>query len=438
MVDYRTIHPQAQFKALLSTTLAFVVCFAVWTLFSIIGVQIKGTLGLSNAQFGMLIATPVLTGAISRLPLGILADQYGGRWVALCVMLISAAATWAISLVDTYIMYLVTALGLGLAGGFFAVGVAYISRWYPKQRQGTVLGIFGAGVVGAAVTSFFAPFLLEAFGMEYTIHIYAAALAAAAVIFWLVTENEPGLAERRTQKTSASILRQFEPLRKLQVWRFALYYFFVFGAFVGLTLWLPKYYMAVYAVDIKTAGMLTTVFALPGGIFRIAGGFISDKIGARRVMYLTFIACVMATFVLSYPATDYIVHGIDGEIKFSMAIGLTPFVVMTGILSMFMSFGMAAVFKHIPVYYPDHVGAVGGMVGLIGGLGGFVLPITFGLMNDRIGVWTSCFMLLFGLVAAALVWMHTAIRIMERREHPALKAPRFLPELEHSSTAKMP
>jgi NNP family nitrate/nitrite transporter-like MFS transporter len=214
-------------------------------------------------------------------------------------------------------------------------------------------------------------------------------------------------------------------LKNLQVWRFSLYYFFVFGAFVALVLWLPHYYVGVYNLDIKTAGMLAAAYALPGSAFRVLGGWLSDKIGARIVMYWTFIGCITCCFFMSYPSTHYIVEGIDGPINFSIKISLPIFVFFSVVLGFFMSLGKAAVYKHIPVYYPNNVGAVGGVVGMIGGLGGFILPICFGVMNDLIGVFTSCFMLLFAITAIAFVWMHISIVLMEKD----IVKSKFLPEL---------
>ena len=155
------------------------------------------------------------------------------------------------------------------------------------------------------------------------------------------------------------------------------------------------------------------------------GGWISDKIGARAVMYWTFIACVGCCFFMSFPPTHYIVEGIEGPINFDIEISLPIFVLFSIILGFFMSLGKAAVFKHIPVYYPNNVGSVGGIVGLIGGMGGFILPICFGIMNDLIGVFTSCFMLLFAITAIALVWMHVSIVLMEKD----IVKSKFLPEL---------
>ena len=422
------VTPGQQRNALATSTLAFTVCFAVWTIFSIIGVRIKNDLGLSDTEFGILVATPILTGSLSRIFLGIWTDQYGGRIVYSLLMAVTAVAVYLLSSVTTYAMFLVAALGVGLAGGSFAVGIAYVSRWYERERQGTALGIFGMGNVGAAVTNFGAPFLLVAIGWEATAQVYAAVLLATAVLFFLLTKEDPATRKRKAAgERPKSAFMQLSPLRRLQVWRFALYYFFVFGAFVALALWLPRYYVGVYGLEIETAGMLAAAYALPGSIFRALGGYLSDKFGARAVMYWTFIASVVICFFLSYPATDYVVQGIEGPIAFNITIGLPVFVVLTVLLGFFMSLGKAAVYKHIPVYYPDNVGSVGGLVGMIGGLGGFILPICFGIMNDAIGVWTSCFMLLFLLVGVALVWMHLAIRRMERKA--AAEALEALPEL---------
>ncbi len=423
-----------QTKSLLVSTLAFTVCFAVWTIFSIIGIKIKQNLGLNDSEFGLLVATPILTGSLSRIFLGIWTDQYGGRIVYFLLMVTTSFAVWLLASVTTYPMYLLAALGVGLAGGSFAVGIAYVSRWFEKDRQGTALGIFGMGNVGAAITNFGAPFLLVAYGWENVARIYAAILLATAIIFWFATDEDPATKLRKSKGEKVQpAWMQLSPLKHLRVWRFATYYFFVFGAYVALALWLPRYYMGVYHLDIATAGMLAACYALPGSLFRALGGWLSDLMGARKVMYMTFISCLICLFFMSYPATDYVVHGIEGPIKFTIRMALVPFVILTIILGFFMSLGKAAVYKHIPVYYPGHVGSVGGLVGMIGGLGGFVLPICFGFMNDIIGIWTSCFMLLFVIVAVSLIWMHTAIVMSEKRLHPDLRGPKALPEMLESS-----
>ena len=404
-----------QGRALWLSTIAFTVCFAVWTIFSIIGVQIQKDLGLSDTQFGLLVGTPILTGSLIRLALGVWSDQYGGRLVYTLVMISAAIATWLLTFAYDYPTFLLAALGVGIAGGSFAVGIAYVSRWYPTERQGIALGIFGAGNVGAAVTKFLAPFVMVAFGWKAVAQVWALGILAMGIVFWFATREDPVTAARRKAGAPpVSFWQQLEPLKNIQVWRFSLYYFFVFGAFVALALWLPRYLIGVYGLDIKTAGMIGAAYSIPASIFRAYGGHLSDRFGARTIMYWTFGVSALITFVLSYPPTEYVVQGMRGPLTFRLATGLVAFTVLVFVLGFFMSLGKAAVYKHIPVYYPKHVGAVGGVVGLVGGLGGFVLPVAFGALNDLTGIWTSCFMLLFVVVAAALVWMHLAIRAMER------------------------
>jgi len=401
--------------ALGMSTFAFTVCFAVWTIFSIIGVKIQADLGLNDAQLGLLIGTPILSGSLSRVLLGIWTDQIGGRIMSVLTMVLAAVATFLLSYATTYEMMLLAALGLGLAGGSFAVGVAYVSKWFPAEKQGTALGIFGAGNIGAAVTKLAAPFVMVAFGWPAVAQIWAAALVVTAVIFWFTTSDDPELVARRAKGIKAKgTLLQLEPLRNIQVWRFSLYYFFVFGAFVALSLWLPKYLIGVYGLDIKVAGVLAAAFSIPASLFRAYGGHLSDRYGARAIMYVTFAVSAVCTFMLAYPHTDYVIHGLQGPISFSTQMGLVPFVMVLFVLGFFMSLGKAAVYKHIPVYYPGNVGAVGGLVGMIGGLGGFVLPIAFGVLLDVTGLWTSSFMLMFGVVMVSLLWMHFSIRAMEK------------------------
>ncbi|HVU31181.1 MAG TPA: nitrate/nitrite transporter, partial [Sphingomicrobium sp.] len=391
-------------RALGLSTIAFTACFAVWTLFSIIGIRIQKELGLNNAEFGLLVGTPILTGAVSRLFIGILSDRFGGRKVMALVMLTGAVAAFLLTFAHSYIQFLAAALFMGVAGGSFAAGVAYVARWYPKERTGTALGIFGMGTFGAAITNF-SSFLMVALGWITVARIWAAALALVAMVFYALTRDDPLARQRGSAANAPSLADQLAPLAKLQVWRFAIYYAFVFGAFVALSLWLPRYYIGAFGLDVGMAGMLATAFSLPGSVFRAFGGWLSDRFGARAIMYCTFGVSIVATFLLSYPTTHYVVQGIKGPVEFTLAMGLVPFAILTFVLGMFMSFGMAAVYKHIPVYYPDNVGSVGGLVGMIGGLGGFALPIAFGAMADLTGIWTSCFMLLFALVSGAMAWM---------------------------------
>jgi MFS transporter, NNP family, nitrate/nitrite transporter len=420
-------------RVLVVTTLGYIGCFAVWTIFAIIGVEIQRQYGLSDTEFGLLVGAPFLSGSLMRVVLGIWADRHGGRRLFLAVMIIAAVATWFIADAMTFPTILVAGLGTGIAGGCSAVGLSYITRWYPKERHGTALGILGAGNAGSAITKLAAPWVMLAYGWQNVARLWALLLLCAAGVFWLGSAEDPKQTARRAAGEPAALLaRQVEPLRRLRVWRFGLYYFFAFGGYVALSVWLPRYLIAVYGLDIRMAAAIAIAFSLPAGLLRVVGGVLSDRYGARRVMYWSFIGSLVCTFVLSYPATDYIVHGLHGEHRFTIATGLPVFIMILMVQGFFMALGKAAVFKHIPVYYPDQVGVVGGAVGAIGGLGGFLLPLAFGLMNDIADVWTSCFMLLFGIGSVGLVWMHFAIRRQERAAAPEIADFRFLPELQLS------
>lgn len=432
-----------QSRALWLSTFAFTLCFAVWTIFSIIGLSVKAELGLSEFQYGLLIATPVLSGALSRVMLGVWTERFGGRLVFCAQMVVAGIATWSLQWAGSYAGWLIAALGVGLAGGSFIIGVTYVSKWYPAGKQGTALGIFGMGNVGAAVTKFLAPFVLVAWGWQAVAQIWALVIIATGLLFYLFAKDDPDFAARRAAGIRPpSLAEQFAPLKSLQVWRFGLYYLFVFGGFMALALWLPYYLVQVYHVDIRAAGMAAAAFSLSASLFRAYGGMLSDRFGARTVMYWTFGFSAVLLFMLSYPPTDYVIRGKDGPIAFSTEMGLWPFVATLFALGFFMSLGKAAVFKHIPVYYPNHVGAVGGLVGMIGGLGGFVLPIVFGALLDVTGVWTSAFMLLLLIVLVSTAWMHLSIRAMERQAAGAAldRLPAFpeLAEIHDPETTKMP
>lgn len=395
------ISSEAPNRALWISTVAFTICFAVWTIFSIIGIRIKQELNLNESEFGLLVGMPVLTGSLIRIVLGVWTSRYGGRLVYTVTMLAAAVATFLLAYARTYPEMLIAGLGVGIAGGSFAVGVAYVSPFFPASKQGTALGIFGAGNVGAALTKFLAPLVLVALGWQAVAQIWAAALVVMAIVFWFSTSDDPDFRERRLRQAAPkSFLRELEPLKNLQVWRFSLYYFFAFGGFVALSLWLPRYLVGVYDFRIETAGMLAAAYSIPGSIFRAYGGVLSDRIGARKVMYATLMVAAVTTIILSLPP-----HMVAPAV----------FVTVIFVLGFFMSLGKAAVYKHIPVYYPGSVGAVGGVVGMMGGLGGFVLPIAFGILKDLTGLPSSCFMLLFLIVALSLVWMHVSILQLQKR-----------------------
>jgi NNP family nitrate/nitrite transporter-like MFS transporter len=296
-------------SVLTMNTLAFLVCFACWVMYGVLITFLvdNGLYSFDAGQVGLLIGTPVLTGSILRLPLGVLTDKFGGRIMFIAVMLISAIAMYSVSFANSFTGFLLAGLGFGLAGASFAVGVAYTSAWFPISKQGTALGIFGAGNTGAALTSVFAPMIL----MQLTGNLqnldnwrmlpklYAGLLVAMTVLFFFFTHSKKLEAGK-----GKSLKERLSPLREVRVWRFGLYYFLVFGAFVALSQWLIPYYVNVYGMSLATAGLLAAAFSLPAGIVRSIGGWMADRWGARRVMYAVLSGCAIFAVLLSIPRLD--------------------------------------------------------------------------------------------------------------------------------------
>lgn len=481
------------YQVLTLNTVAFTVCFAVWMMYGVLITYLvsQRAYDFDKAQMGWLIGTPVLTGALLRLPVGVLTDRYGGRIIYVAVMLIAAAGAYVTSMADGFRGFFMAGLLFGVAGASFAVGIAYSSVWFPPQRQGLALGIFGAGNAGAAITSLGAPAVLRSLtdggqnieGWRTLPKLYAASLVIMAVIFWFLTFS------KTVEHGKGYTLRQrLAPLAQMRVWRFGLYYFFVFGGFVALAQWLIPYYVNVYTISVASAGYLASIYTLPSGLIRALGGWMSDRFGARRVMYWVLGGSALLCFLLVIPRMDVYATGegvmaaapglveaasadhvqvgpkryavvqkreedsVDDSTtrilptrefwqvpvvkagdqvgrKQLLARGVTHvhfqanIWIFTGIvfvIGILMGIGKAAVYKHIPMYFPKDVGVVGGIVGVLGGLGGFLCPILFGYMLGSTGIWTTCWIFFFFLSLGCLIWMHNVVRKMLRREAPGL------------------
>ncbi len=290
-------------------TIAFTVCFAAWMLNGVLVTFLvdNQVFEWSASQMGWLIGIPVLTGSIIRLPFGVLTDKFGGRPVFTVLMLVAAVPMYLLGRADSYGDFLLASLGFGLTGCSFAVGIAFTSVWYSSRHQGTALGIFGAGNAGAAVTTLGAPTLLgwltdggaNLDGWRSLPMIYAVALVVMAVVFFLGTKNKkPKGAESKT------VLQFLAPLKHVRVWRFGLYYFLVFGGFVALAQWLVPYYLNVYGMTIVMAGLMTSIFSFPSGVIRAVGGWLSDRFGARRVLFSVLTTTAICCLLLVFPKMD--------------------------------------------------------------------------------------------------------------------------------------
>ena len=384
------------------STLAFTVCFMVWMMFAVLGVPVKELLQLNETQFGLLAAPPVLTGSLVRLPLGLLTDKFGGRIVFFILMLVCVLPIYMISLATEYWHFLVLGLFVGLAGGSFSVGIAYVAKWFDKSTQGTAMGIFGAGNAGAAVTKFVAPAIIAAASWQMVPKVFSAVMFITALLFWFLTyENKA-----HRVPSSVSLKEQLLTLKDPKVWRYCQYYSIVFGGYVALALWMTKYYVQEYGFNLQSAALLAACFSLPGGVLRAIGGWMSDKWGAHSVTWWVMWVSWVCLFILSYPQTDFTVHTVNGPQTFHIGLSPVLFTVLLFVMGIAFAFGKASVFKYISNDYPQNMGAISGIVGLAGGLGGFVLPIMFGALVDLTGVRSSCFMLMYGVVWVSLIWMY--------------------------------
>ena len=391
-----------QISVLSMNTLGFTACFAVWVMFSVIGIPIKTGLNLSDTQFGLLAATPILTGSLLRLPLGMMTDKYGGRIVYFTLMVSIILPLFLISLATAYWQFLVLGLFVGAAGASFSVGISYTARWFPRNRQGFAMGIFGAGNAGAAITKFAAPSIVVALGWEMVPVIYAVVMTVVVILFWFFTYTDTD----HHVESSITIRDQIRALRDPTVWKYCQYYSLVFGGFVALSLWMTKYYMGEYGHGIQEAALLAAIFVLPSGIIRALGGWLSDRFGAHRVTWWVMWTSLACLFFMSYPQTELLIKKVDGS-EFSMHLGVNEYVftALLFVVGIAWGFGKASVFKYLSDEYPENIGVMSGIVGLVGGMGGFILPIMFGALLDLTGVNSTAFMLLFGVTLVSLMWM---------------------------------
>jgi NNP family nitrate/nitrite transporter-like MFS transporter len=416
------------------SSLAFTLMFAVWLMFGVLGIPIRKEFGLSEVQFGWLTAIAILNGSIWRLTFGLWTDRFGGRIVLTLLVAATAIPAFLVAFSKTFNELMVYAFLVGMAGNSFSVGIAWNAAWFPRARQGFALGVFGAGNVGASVTKFIGPWLIALVpaagylggavpgGWRFVPFLYGVLCLLMAVAIWT-------LAPRHDHKPGAGrpLRELLRPLRQMRVWRFSLYYVVVFGAYVALSVWLPKYYVDVFGLPLGTAALLTALFIFPASLLRPLGGWLADRFGARRIMYWVFGVMLLASIALAAPNGHivlYVPERIDGDgqlevMRFVMGPGL--FTALVFLLGCGMGIGKAAVYKYIPEYFPADVGAVGGLVGLLGALGGFFLPLFFAYALKFTGIPQTTFLILAVLTAVSLAWLHLVVYRILHEATPELR-----------------
>jgi len=411
------------------STAGFTLMFAVWLMFGVLGIPIRKEFGLSDIQFSWLSALAILNGSIWRLAAGILADRYGGKVVFTSMLFLTSIPAFLVAHATSYPVLLFYAFLVGFAGNSFSVGIAWNSAWFSREQQGFALGVFGAGNVGASVTKFIGPALIALTpaagyfggiipgGWRFVPSLYGVLLILMGLAMWVFTprvDRKPG--------QGRPLAEMLAPLKNIRVWRFSLYYVVVFGAYVALSAWLPKYYVDNFDVPLYQGALLTALFIFPASLLRPLGGYLSDRFGARRLMYGTFALMLLASGVLMMPE-GYIVLELPSGTRNVMPwhMNLWLFTVLVFLIGVSMGVGKAAVYKHIPEYFPHDVGAVGGLVGMLGALGGFFLPPLFAYAQNWMGMPQSTFFVLFVLTLVAAVWMHLTVLSLLQKAAPQLE-----------------
>ncbi len=428
------INKSAKISIVIFSTISFTLLFAAWLMFGVLAIPIQKEFQLTEIEFGWLTSIAILNGALWRLFFGIIADKYGGKKIFIIIMIISTIFCFLISNVSSFSHLLIYAFFLGISGNSFSVGIAWNSAWFEKKEQGFALGIFGAGNVGASVTKIIGPTLIVAIpavglfnglipgGWRFIPFLYGIFLIICTLFLLVFTPNND-----ITPAKGRSFLNTLKPLKEIRVWRFSLYYIIVFGAYVALSVWLPKYYVDNYKLDLKIAALLTALFIFPASLLRPLGGKLSDYFGPRKVMYFVFGVMLLCLLFLAAPQGHIVLylsekyHPVGQVNVMKFTIGVVPFTILIFIIGVCMGIGKAAVYKYIPEYFPNDVGSVGGLVGCIGALGGFFLPIAFSYSLNYSAIPQTCFMILFLITLISFLWMHFTIMKMSADAAPHIK-----------------
>ena len=363
---------------------AFAICFAVFGSVSAMMPILKKQLHLDPVQVSIALAIPVLLGSLGRIPLGMLADRFGGRYVFSGVMAFSIIPAVLMGWLHSYTQLLVYGFFIGVALASFSVGVPFVSRWYPAEAQGKALGIYGAGNIGQSLAAFGAPVIAKALGFSWGFWFFAALTFVWLVIFFAKAENPVGIRPRSFKET-------MEPLKDAKSWILSLYYFLTFGGFVAMSIYLPTFLTDLFKLTPTQAGLRTAGFVVLATSMRPVGGIVADKIGGQRVLMWVFPLTAIMAGVMSYPTMATFTVGALGM---AVAIGL----------------GNGAVFKLVPEYFPKTVGSVTGLVGAAGGLGGFFPPLLLGFVRRATGSFTIGFAL---LAVFAVICLLTLLKTRE-------------------------
>lgn len=367
---------------LLASFLYFDVSFMVWVLLGPLAIQIATDLHLTSAQKGLMVATPMLAGAMFRIVMGVLVDHLKPKKAgAIGQLVVMAALAWAwLAGVDSYQKILVLGIFLGVAGAAFAVALPLASRWYPPQYQGTALGIAGAGNSGTVFAALFAPTLAIIFGWNNVFGLAIVPLAIAFVVYMIYAKDAPDCPPAKSLHQYLAVLRDKD------AWWFMFFYSVTFGGFSGLAASLSIYFNDQYGLTPVVAGYFTAACVLAGSLVRPVGGMVADRIGGIRTLLAVYIFAALFLFIVSFGLSQ------------SWA-ALAVFIAAMLCLGM----GNGAVFQLVPQRFRKEIGVMTGLVGMAGGVGGFYLASSLGYSKQLNGTYQTGFLIFAALAILALI-----------------------------------
>jgi len=383
---------------LLLATISFTICFAAWGLISAFAPYFREMFRLSATDTALLVSVPVLLGSLGRIPMGMLADRFGGRVVFSLLMLFAAGPAFLAPKAESHRELLALGFLLGMAGSSFAVGVQFVSGWFPADRQGAALGVYGLGNIGQSGAVFLGPVLASVIGWQNVFRGVAALLAAWAILFAALARDSRrnGDLQKETRSTLDVLLKE------RLAWVLAVFYFLTFGGFVAFAVYLPSLLRDQFRLAPADAGFRTAGFVVLATLCRPLGGWLADKTGGARVLAGVFLGMAPFALLLAWPA-------------------MLPFTVGALGAAALLGMGNGAVFKLVPEYFPGRTGAVTGLVGAMGGLGGFFPPLVLGLFRDHFGAYWPGFLLL--AIASLVLWRANDRVFMPRQEALELAMP---------------
>lgn len=377
---------KGQTSILVLSTMSMIVSFTVWSVFAPIATEIQKMYQLSITEKSILIATPVLLGSLMRIPMGILTDRYGGRRIYALTMALLILPMIGAGFADSYAMMLFWAFFIGMAGTTFAISITYVSKWYPPQKQGLILGIAGMGNLGSAVANFLIPMIFNSYGLSWVFWSLAITMAGMSIIFWMGTKDVQRTSEPKTLKESLSVLKFKE------TWYLSIFYFLTFGSFVTFSIYLPTLLNDLFNITSLDAGIRTAGFVIIATLIRPVGGYLSDRFGAKGLLTFVFSGASLCGLFIAFTMENF-----------------TFFSINCLIIAIMLGIGNGAVFKMVPEISGGNTGTVTGIVGAIGGIGGFFPPIALGFSKDITGDYFLSFILLSILSLFCLILNHTGI-----------------------------